>query len=104
MYVSRFWVDPKGVEEVFAWLDGGHVAEVVAQPGFRFAKRLKLEQKSEDGWDAYMMLYGLESREALDAYFSDKALSERFARERAPLERYLRLERYWGTVEIDLAA
>ena len=103
MYVVRFWVDPKGKKDVFAWLDGGHNAEVVGQPGFKFVKRLKLEQKADDGWDSYMMIYGLESRQALDRYFNDKAMAEKFAKERAPFQKFLRMDRAWGTVDLSLA-
>ena len=102
MYVSRFFVNPQGSEQVFAWLDGGHCAEVVAQPGFMFAKRLKLEQKSEDGWEGYMMLYGLESREALQRYFDNQPLHEKFTLERAPFAQHLRMERNWGAIESSL--
>ena len=104
MYVVRFWVDPTGHDAVFAWLDGGHCAEVIAQPGFRFVKRIKLDQKSDDGWDSYFMLYGLDSREALDAYFADKALADNFTQQRAPIARYLRMDRSWGKVESTLTA
>ena len=102
MYVVRFWVDPKGSKEVFDWLDGGHNHEVVAEPGYAFLERLKLEQKSDDGWDCYLNIYGLESRAALDAYFANKRLHEKFARERAPLEKYLRIDRAWGSVDLSL--
>ena len=102
MYVVRFWVAPEGRQEVFAWLDGGHNAEVVAQPGFRFVKRLKLDQKGDDGWDSYMMIYGLESRQALDDYFANTVLAEKFKGERAPFAECLRMERAWGEVEMGL--
>ena len=32
--VVRFWVAPEAEAQVRAWLEGGHVAEVVSQPGF----------------------------------------------------------------------
>lgn len=102
MYGSKFWVSPEGEKQVFGWLDGGHCAEVVAQPGFLFAKRLKLEQKGDDGWDCYLMLYGLASRKALDDYFANTALHEKFARERASFMQHLRMERFWGKVESTL--
>lgn len=102
LYIVRFWAAPEGHDRLFAWLDGGHNAEVVAQPGFRFVKRVKLEQKGEDGWDSYMMLYGLESRQALDDYFANTALAEKFKRERVPFADCLRMERAWGTVDVAL--
>ena len=99
IYVVRFWVDPEGSDQVFAWLDGGHCAQVVSQPGFRFVQRVRLEQKSEDGWTSFLMLYGLDSREALESYFANTALAEAFRQQRAPFEKYLRMERAWGCVE-----
>lgn len=104
MYVVRFWVDPKGSREVFAWIDGGHNDEVLSQPGYRFLKRVKFEQKSDDGWECYLNIYGLESREALERYFANKPLHEKFARERAPIEKYLRIDRAWGSVDASLGA
>src|SRR5579863_10339114 len=98
MYVVRFWVDPRGIKEVFAWLDGGHNHEVVAEPGYVFLKRLKLDQKADDGWECWLNIYGLESRAALDRYFANKPLHEKFAHERAPIEKYLRIDRAWGSV------
>lgn len=102
MYVARFWVHPDGKKALFAWLDGGHNAEVVAQPGFVFCKRVQLEQKNEDGWESHLMIYGLESREALENYFNDKPLAEKFAKERAPFAQHLRMDRAWGTVDLSL--
>ena len=99
MYIARFWIAPAGRDQLFAWLDGEHTAEVVSQPGFLFFRRVKLEQKSEDGWDSYMMVYGLESQQALDNYFADKALHDKFARQRAPFIQHLRMERAWGKVD-----
>lgn len=102
MYVVRFWVDPQGHREVFDWLDGGHSAEVVAQPGFLFYHRLALEQPGDDGWPGYMMLYGLESRQALENYFNNKALHEKFNQQRAPFVHCIRTDRAWGSLEASL--
>lgn len=102
MYVVRFWVAPAGHDELFAWLDGGHCAEVLAQPGFLFVKRLKLEQRGDDGWDSYLMLYGLESRQALEDYFANAALHEKFNQQRAKFSQHLRMDRAWGALESSL--
>ena len=102
IYLVRFWVSPQGRQQVFDWLDGGHCAEVIAQPGFLFFQRIKLEQPGDDGWDSYCMLYGLESRAALDAYFANTALHAKFTAERAPFVHHLRMDRTWGSVECTL--
>ncbi len=99
MYVVRFWVNPAGHREVFEWLDGGHAAEVISQPGFLFFKRIKLDQKGDEGWDSYLMLYGLESRIALDNYFANAALHVKFNQQRAPFIQHLRMDRAWGDLE-----
>ena len=67
VYVVKFWVHPDGAAAIMHWLDSKHSAEVVAQPGFRWLRRIKLDEKAADGWDAYMMVYGLEFTRGVDA-------------------------------------
>jgi hypothetical protein len=100
-YVVKFWVSPEGSTTIMDWLDNKHTAEVVAQPGFRSVRRLCLEEKSDDGWQAYMMIYGVESREALMRYFESEA-PKRFAEERKPFAHYLRTERAWGAIDFKI--
>jgi len=40
-YVVKFWVDPKGADAIMHWLDCKHTADVVAQPGFRWVRRVR---------------------------------------------------------------
>ena len=96
--VVRFSVEPQAQAELLRWLDGGHVKEVLGQKGFLWCKRVKLEN------NAFMMLYGIESKAAFDVYESNKALKEKFARERAPFEKHMRIERFCGEVEAAYAA
>ena len=91
--VVRFRVEPQAVARVLGWLDGGHVAEVIAQPGFLWCRRLRL------GAHEFAMLYGIESRAAFDAYEANHALKAKFARERAPFEAHMTIERF--TAEVD---
>jgi hypothetical protein len=100
--VVRFWVAPQAQAQVLAWLEGGHVAEVLRQPGFRWCRRLKLEAK--DSWPGYAMIYGIESRAAFEAYNSNRALMAKFAREREPFADLLRIERFHGEVDYGLGA
>lgn len=83
IYAVRVWIDPADVDDVVGWLRAHHLADVVAQPGFLGARCIRLEQDSGDGWQAYLMLYGLQSRAALECYFADP-ITERFAQERKP--------------------
>jgi hypothetical protein len=45
------------------------------------------------------MLYGIESRQAFEAYEANGALKAKFARERAPFEKHMRIERFAGEVD-----
>ena len=59
------------------------MAEVIREPGFLWAQRCRLEQRDEQGWLGYLLIYGLESREALERYLASPA-RERFWRELEP--------------------
>ena len=95
--VVRFWVAPDAHAAVRRWLEGGHVAEVLAQPGFLWCRRLKLEPR--EGWAGYAMIYGIASRAAYEAYEANQSLKQKFARERAPFENRMRIERFAGEVD-----
>ena len=95
--VVKFSIQPRAEKQVLAWLDGGHAAEVLKQPGFLWCKRLKLE-----GEGTYMMLYGIESKQAFLAYENNAPLKKKFAAERAPFEMNMRIERFHGEAELSL--
>jgi len=96
--VVRFSVEPQAEAPLMRWLDGGHVKEVLSQKGLLWCKRLRL------GPHEFSMLYGIESKTAFDAYEANHALREKFARERAPFEKHMKIERFAGTVEVTHAA
>ena len=89
----RFSIAADAERQVLAWLDGGHVADVLRQPGFLWCRRIKL-----DG-GGFVMLYGIESRAAFENYEANTELKAKFARERAPFEKHMRIERFTGDVE-----
>lgn len=91
--VVRFSIEPHAVADVMRWLDGGHVAEVLRQKGFLWCRRLRLGDRE------FAMLYGIESRAAFEAYEANAALKAKFARERAPFEKHMRIERFAGEVD-----
>lgn len=96
--VVRFWVAPEAEAQVIHWLDGGgHMAEVAGQPGFLWCKRLRLE-KDAGGWQGYSMIYGIESKAAFDAYEGNHALKARFAQQREPFMKHMKMDRFSGEV------
>ena len=95
--VVRFWVAPQAEAPLMQWLDGGHVAEVLRQPGFLWCKRIRLAEKAADGWTGYSMIYGIASKEDFDSY-NGSSLMEKFKRERAPFEKHMRIDRFFGQV------
>jgi hypothetical protein len=97
--VVRFWVAPQAEAEALGWLDGGHVAEVLRQPGFLWSRRIRLAEKNADGWGGYTMIYGIASAADFANYSANTALHEKFKRERAPFEKQLKIDRFAGAVE-----
>lgn len=89
----RFSIAADAERQVLAWLDGGHVAEVLRQPGFLWCRRIKVDA------GGFVMLYGIESRAAFEKYEANTELKAKFARERAPFEKHMRIERFTGEVE-----
>ena len=90
--VVKFSIAPEAEAQVLGWLDGGHMAEVASQPGFLWCKRIRLQENT------YLMIYGIESKAAFDAYESNAALKAKFARQRAPFEKQMKIERFSGEV------
>src|SRR5262245_49944549 len=48
LYLVRFWVNPEGAKAVLHWLDGGHMRDVVGQPGFLWVRRVRLDQNAPE--------------------------------------------------------
>jgi len=103
LYMVKVWVSPDGGERYLRWLEEKHMAEVIREPGFLWAQRCRLEQRDEQGWLGYLLIYGLESRAALERYLASPA-RERFWRELEPLGDVQRAERFYGTVDLRLEA
>jgi len=101
LYMVRAWVSPDGGERYLRWLEQTHIAEVVKEPGFLWARKCRLEQTDDKGWQGYLLIYGLGSRAALEAYLKSPA-RERFWRELEPLNDVHYAERFYGTVDFEL--
>ena len=100
--IVRFWIAPGGEQPVFGWLQGGHIAEVLRQPGFLWVRRLKIAETDATGWSAHAMIYGIDSRAAYERYMANSALHEKFKKQRAPFEARMRIERFAGEVDFAL--
>ena len=105
IYLVKFWIKPGEEARVLDWLDGGHLQDVVAQPGFLWARRIALVEPDADGWPAHAMIYGVTSLDALRTYFESDA-PRRYAQERVALglDPLLRMDRNWGTVAVSVDA
>jgi antibiotic biosynthesis monooxygenase (ABM) superfamily enzyme len=101
LYFVKAWVSPDGGERWLRWLEEKHMAEVIREPGFLWARRCRLEQTDEHGWEGWLLIYGLASRDALEAYLHSPA-RERFWRELVPFDPVHRAERFWGSVDLSL--
>lgn len=101
LYMVRAWVSPRGGERYLRWLEGKHMAEVIKEPGFLWARKCRLDQTDDKGWQGYLLIYGLASRAALDAYLQSPA-RQRFWKELEPLDDVHRAERFYGTVDFEV--
>ena len=100
--VVRFWIAPGGEPPVMRWLEGGHMAEVLRQPGFLWVRRLRIPERDASGWSAHAMVYGIDARASYERYMANQALHARFASEREPFATKLRIERFAGEVDFAL--
>ncbi len=73
VYSVLAWTSAEGEAAFIEWLDGKHIREVVAEPGFLSGRRIALSQRDAEGWRGHLTLYELESRAALDAYLESAA-------------------------------
>jgi len=97
--VVRFWVAPGGEAAVMRWLEGGHMAEMLRQPGFLWGRRLRIAERDATGWSAHALIYGIDSRASYERYMANRDLHAKFARERQPFAAKLRIERFAGEVD-----
>ena len=101
LYMVRAWVSPQGGERYLRWLEDRHMAEVIKEPGFLWARKCRLEQTDDKGWQGYLLIYGLASRAALDAYLQSPA-RQRFWKELEPFNDVHYAERFYGSIDFEL--
>jgi antibiotic biosynthesis monooxygenase (ABM) superfamily enzyme len=96
LYMVRSWVDPDLGQPYLDWLEAKHIVEVCAEPGFLWARKVKLDQRDSSGWHGYLLLYGLADRAALDAYMKSPA-RDGFWKELEAFEAIHYSERFYGS-------
>ena len=75
VYAVQAEVAPGSEAEWERWYTEHHVPEVLAEPGFLRARKLRSVEPAGDGWTRYLVLYELESQEAIDAYLAGSAVA-----------------------------
>ncbi len=101
VYSVLVHVDPDRGGDYVAWLDNKHIADVVGFPGVLWARRFRLDEAADDGWDRYLVIYGFESRDVL-ARYQESELFQSFAEEIKPFEGLFRLQRFFGQVDLEI--
>lgn len=73
IYAIRIEVDPADEHTWDEWYTRHHMPELLAEPGFVRATKYKVDTTMGE-WSQYLVLYELDSREALDAYLNGEAM------------------------------
>ena len=68
LYCVRVEIDPIAGAAYRDWLFGGHIDAVVSFPGIHWARAIDAKDQNEDGWDRFMVVYGMESEATFIAY------------------------------------
>ena len=103
IYVVKSWYDPNQGEPYIDWLENKHVREVLEEPGILWAKRVRLDQSDDNGWPCILLVYGFENRDALNTYMKSSSRL-RFREELNEMRDIHYSERFWGDVDLKLAA
>lgn len=74
------------------------MAEVVAETGILWARRVALQQFDEKGWTSYLPTYGIENQEALEQYLKSDA-RKHFWKEVQAFEEVHYSERFYGEID-----
>ncbi len=101
LYYILLDIDPKKGQPFKKWLSSKHIQEVLRMPGFMWARRVPLDEPTEDGWEKLMVVYGINSRqEYLD--YMDSDFYRDFMEECEQFEGTFRYQRFFGQVDLVL--
>jgi Domain of unknown function (DUF4286) len=68
IYLVFVEADPKRGKPYLEWLDQKHIDAVLGDPAFLWARKIKLMRPADDGWDRYVVIYGVRSFEDFQKY------------------------------------
>ena len=68
LYMVTIEVSPESEARWDSWHSEHHVPDLLAQPGFLGARKFRDPDEGKDGWARYLVLYEVESPEALAEY------------------------------------
>lgn len=68
VYAVAIEVAPEAEARWALWHAEQHMADVLAQPGFRGGRRWRDVEPAQDGWSRYLAHYDADSVEAIEAY------------------------------------
>ena len=98
--VVRFWIAPGGEEQVMRWIEGGHMAEVMRQPGFLWVRRLKVAGSRRHRLErARHDLRHRIARRHYDRYMGNHAAARQVRKGARAVRSKLRIERFAGEVD-----
>lgn len=97
MYLVFVEVDPKRGKSYLEWQDKKHMDELLTSPAFLWARKLKLARPAEDGWERYVVVYGVKSFEEFQKY-RESPLFTGFGRELEQFRGTFRINRFVGEV------
>lgn len=104
LFFFNLWVDPAAGPAIEKYAtEDGHIAEVVAQPGFLWGSYLDYGEEDERGWKRIATVYGVESRAALDRFLVSDEM-KKYAEQRREYEPYMRIEMKSATVSFRIPA
>ncbi len=101
LYMVKNYVDPVFEGPFLHWMETKHMPDVLALPGVLWGRKVALEQKDERGWDCHLLIYGFESRAALDAYLKGDA-RKGFWEELKAFDDIHSGERFFGAVDFSV--
>lgn len=102
IYCVKSWMPPETGQAYMDWLESRHMAEFCSFPGALWAHKVALDQPhAETGWPQVLLIYGFESRTALEAYL-ESPLRDTFWAQLEELKDCHASDRFWGDIDFSI--